>query len=160
MTWPIGGVGRRNSVGSPSNTNGRRPVRGCQAHPIPTWPDSAGREALTVDGPLEFERLVACLQGRGLHAQFRRRAEGDTVFVGAGPGRLPGVEFVGFRRAIYIGRREGGAYYAFDFVETDDEYSEDEVVEYVVRRLTAPDEEFHAESRRRGSRDRYRRGTS
>src|SRR6478752_6517144 len=103
MTWPIGGVGRRNSAGWPSNTIGRRPVRGCQAHPIRTWPDSAGREALNVDGPPEFERLVARLQGRGLHAQFRRWAEGDTVFVGAGPERLPGVEFVGFRRAIYIG---------------------------------------------------------
>jgi hypothetical protein len=50
---------------------------------------------------------------------------------------------------MYVGRRENGAWYAFDFVETDDEYGEDEVVRYVQRRLTASTEEYEAESRRR-----------
>jgi hypothetical protein len=58
---------------------------------------------------------------------------------------------------MYVGRRENGARYAFDFVETDDEYTEDEVVRYVERRLMAPTEEYEAESRRRVKKDRHRR---
>jgi hypothetical protein len=90
-----------------------------------------------MDCPTDFGRLVARLHGHGLFAQFRRWAEGNTVIAASRPERVPDNEIVVFERAICIGRRQGGAYYTFDFVETDEGYDEEEVVEYVARRLSA-----------------------
>lgn len=123
------------------------PIRGAQLN--------FGVRRLHVDSPSNFKRLVERFRGRDLFVHFRRWGEGDTVFVGWGRKTHDGVE--GFARSMYIGQRPNGAYYAFDFVETNDEYSEDEVVQYVEQRLTASPEAFEAESRSRTLRNRYRK---
>lgn len=110
-----------------------------------------------MDCPENFQRLVERFRSLGLYANFRNWAEGNTVFVGWGP-QTHG-EIVGFSRAMYIGQRPNGGYYAFDHVETDEEYSEDEVVQYVEQRLTASDDAFQLESRRRASKNRYQKRT-
>lgn len=101
----------------------------------------------------DFQRLIDRIRERNLHASFRRWIAGDTVFVGAD--RCTHGEIIGFARAIYVGQRPHAAWYAFDFYgETDDAHTEDEVVDYVVSRLTATNEEYLAETKRRATRSR------
>ena len=99
--------------------------------------------------PSEFQTLIDRLREQGLDARFRRWAMGDSIFVGGerttGPG---GIELFG--RAIYIGRRDNGTWYASDLTFGDEEdLDELEIARYVERRLTITAEEYRAERRRR-----------
>jgi hypothetical protein len=104
--------------------------------------------------PPEFQTIIDQLRQRGLDARFRRWAMGDSVFVGSerttGPG---GIELFG--RAIYIGRRDNGTWYASDLsAGEEDDVDEHEIVRYVERRLAMTAEEYRAEGRRQSEPNR------
>ena len=78
---------------------------------------------------------------------------GDSIFVGHERTTVSG-EIEVFGRAIYIGRRDNATWYTLDLMAGEEDIDESEIVRYVEWRLTAEEQEYRAETRRRTERNR------
>jgi hypothetical protein len=96
----------------------------------------------------DFERLRDRLLSWGHDARIIPLGLADAIFVlgcmrDASSGAVVSV------RVLWIDKRLNGSWRTWDAVEKDVEYNESEIADYVERRLTASQEEFDAESKRR-----------